>query len=104
MRAELPPLFVFVTITCLSILSFKSWTCEIRPTSLFPSERLTNALYAQSKVFGSSEPNPSSTKRQSICIPPEDDCISSERPSANESDAINDSPPERDFILRVLPL
>ena len=39
----------------------------------------------------------------SICIPPVEDCISSESPNARQREALKDSPPDSVFTLRSEP-
>ena len=102
--ALLPPLLLFLMIICLSIFSFSSGTWEIIPTSLLPLARSESDLIACCSDSSSSDPKPSSINMVSSRIPPADACISSESPSARESDALKDSPPESVRTLRSVPL
>ena len=52
------------------ILSFNSATWEMMPTSRPPFWSSSRALMALSRVSGSRDPNPSSTRMVSRCRPP----------------------------------
>ena len=84
--------------------SFSSETWEMMPTSRLPSVRPVSARSACCKDSSSSEPKPSSTNMVSSRMPPAADCTSSDSPSASDSDALKDSPPDRERTLRSEPL
>ncbi len=68
----------------------------------FPSLSWSRTEIACFRASGSSEPNPSSTNRVSMLTPPLILCTASDSPSARDSAARNDSPPESvsDGLLR----
>ena len=93
-----------MTRICFSTQSLSASTWEMIPTSRPPCVRRCSAPIAWCSADSSSVPKPSSTNMASTRTPPETDWISSLRPSASESDAMNDSPPESDFTLRRVSL
>ena len=71
---------------------------------MFPSLSCTSTEMACFSASGSREPNPSSTNRVSILTPPLILCTASDSPSASDSAARNDSPPERVDAGLLLPV
>lgn len=85
------------TSSLASILSLSSSTWEIIPTNLPPLCNSSKLSIALSKDCGSSVPKPSSTNIVSSDTPPAFDCTISERPKANDSDALKLSPPDNEL-------
>lgn len=92
----------FLTTILLSICDFSASTWEIIPIRTFPSPICSRTDIACFRASGSRDPNPSSTNRVSILIPPLLLCTASDSPSARDRAARKDSPPERvlDALMR----
>ena len=102
--ALLTPVRSLVTTILRPIFSSSPLTCDIIPTRRFVCDILINACIACDSFVSSNESKPSSTNIESRRMPPALFCISSERPSASDNEAMKDSPPESVFASRSVPL